>query len=61
MRKDFAYGIHSPYALVAAGPGPISRDLLHCYIEPVTDTVAEKADQVFLSDLQYHLEERKHS
>lgn len=37
IQEYFAYEIHSLLALVDAEPAFISRNLLHRYIEPVTD------------------------
>lgn len=42
IREDFAYEIHSPIALLVAGQAPISRDRLHCYVEPVTYIAVKK-------------------
>lgn len=57
IREDFAYEIHSPIALLVAGLAPISRDRLHCYVEPVTYIAGKKEVDYFF----FFLEERKHS
>lgn len=49
VKEDLAYEIHSPFALVDAGRAPISRNLLHRYIEPVTDIVVKKPNLIIFS------------